>query len=72
MNEVKPEKKCEDCVNWSEHRCVDKHGNHIERFTLEGMKFWTYEVCTKNWALPQNAHYTGTNCKFYRVRKNSL
>lgn len=58
-------KECDHCVHWEKHVCVDNNNVPVVKGT-NGDAHWHYEVCKKNWGLPQFAHTSATNCKFYR------
>lgn len=58
-------KECIDCVHHERHVCVDDNNQPIVKGT-NGDDFWYYEVCKKNWGLPQNAYTNANQCKFYR------
>lgn len=60
--------ECADCAYWSEHLCVDSNDNPVKRDSPIGRQFWFYEVCKKNWGLPQNAYISATSCKFYKEK----
>lgn len=62
-------KECSSCVHWSEHPCVNDKGETIKRKILNGETIWTYELCKKNWGLPQHAHLSPSGCKFFKEVK---
>ena len=63
------DRSCNQCAHWSEELCLDKDNKPIPRQTLEGMKFWTYELCKKNWGLPKSAHYNASHCQLFKEVK---
>lgn len=70
LEEVSKEIPCSECLHWSRHECLDSKGNNIARKeSLAPEPFWYYELCKKNWGLPQNAYYNANNCKFFKQKK---
>jgi hypothetical protein len=63
-------KKCQNCIHWSRHICVDNKGEPIKRESTLSEPFWYYEECKKNWGLPKSAHTTAEKCQFFNQIKS--
>lgn len=68
VQQVLVERKCEDCVHWSRHECVDESGKPIKRKAVLAEPVWYYQVCKKNWGLPSSAFINASKCQFYRTK----
>lgn len=63
------ERQCSDCVHWSKQVCVDENNAPVPRNPQRGEPFWIYELCKKNWGLPQNAYISAVKCHHYKEKK---
>lgn len=66
MNTNKSNKSCDVCTHHSTDICVDELGLPVVKYNGEA---YVYEICNKNWGLPQQANLNGDKCKFFTRKK---